>query len=63
MVYYQPRFVDFSDYRLLNDLTLNVKINKLISLVTAISYRYDSRSPESLKDYDLNVGFGLEFKY
>ncbi len=51
--YIQPRVDDWSDLRILSDLSMNVLLNDHISFGVTMTYRYDSEPPVSLKSYDL----------
>jgi hypothetical protein len=54
-IYYQPRFDDFRDVRLLDVLSLDVTITGRLSASLQATLRYESPVPESLKRADLMV--------
>ena len=41
-IFYQPLYNDFSDYRILHDLSLNFKFTKSFSFVTTWNYLFDT---------------------
>ena len=60
VVYYQPCFANFDDYRALSEGSLNFKISKHFSFRTAMVLRYDSRPPLNVKPRDLNLFSGIQ---
>jgi Protein of unknown function, DUF481 len=54
-IYFQPRFDDFHDVRLLDVLSLDVSITGLLSASLQATLRYESPVPESIKRADLMV--------
>ncbi len=63
VVYYQPYLKDFADYRLLNDFNLVVSITDHFKLITALTTRYDSQPPGTLKPLDNVIRFGFNVKF
>ena len=59
--YFQQYVLDFSDFRLLNETNLMVKINQWLSISLDLEYRFDSQPPSVLKDQDFNTNIGLVF--
>ncbi len=61
--YFQPRFDDFNDFRLLLDSGLQIEFSSRFSFYTSLNLRYDSRPPDELESLDLDVqnGFRLQF--
>ncbi len=61
--YFQPRFDDFGDYRILLDSGLRFDFSSSFSFTTGLNLRYDSKPPNSLEPLDLDVrnGFLLQF--
>ena len=57
--YYQPRFDDFKDFRILSELSFAVQIVGTFSLKITGSVSYDSRPAISVKRFDSLLGFGL----
>ena len=62
ILYYQPRVIDFKDYRLLNDFSLAVSLTEYFEMVTTFTMRYDSQPPSSSKSLDTSVSFGFNLK-
>lgn len=63
ITYYQPRFSDDKDYRLLNESSLNIKINQNLTFRTSLRLRYDSDPPEKVKPRDLNLLNGIQIDF
>lgn len=58
-VYIQPRFDRVRDYRLLNEVGLNVQLTRAVALRIAMNLRYDSEPPADLHRFDLSLRNGL----
>lgn len=58
-VYYQPLFRDFSDYRILEQLRLDVPLSKVFRIFSLFNYYYDSATPSGNDEYTSNINFGL----
>jgi putative salt-induced outer membrane protein YdiY len=63
VLYYQPLFSDFTDFRLYNDLTFQFAIVKHLSFETDVIYRYDSRPPGDLKRWDFGLKNSIAFNF
>ena len=61
--YIQPRFDQFSDFRFLNDNSLNFKIAKHFTFFIKGFFSYDSRPPQSVESLDVTLqgGFGINY--
>ena len=59
VLYVQPRFDQFSDYRILEQLELQVKVAKHLALVNTFELRYDSDPPSQVRRLDLVLKVGL----
>ena len=59
VVYYQPAFSGFEDYRLLGEAGLSVKITNSLDLTVDLTWRHDSRAPVGLKEDDLGLKTGI----
>ncbi|PAU94809.1 hypothetical protein CK503_04875 [Aliifodinibius salipaludis] len=57
--YYQPAVSDFSDFRLLNEMSLEVAIKEYLDLTFSFVWRYDNNPPQILKKSDINITSGL----
>lgn len=63
VTYYQPYLLQLNDFRILNDIRLAVNINKHISLLMQLEFRFDSDPPSALTYYDLGLSAGLNMKW
>lgn len=63
ITFYQPKFSNDKDFRLLNESSLNIKINKNITFRTSLRLRYDSQPPEKIKPRDLNLLNGIQIEF
>jgi len=59
VVYYQPAFERFSDYRILSEIDLTIHLTNKLALILAWNYRYDSDPPSHLKRYDCEIANGI----
>ena len=68
-VYFQPRFDDFGDYRLVGEASIEFKLNKAVSFTIDGRYRHDSRPPETPVDAapvlatDMSIKNGFKVKW
>ncbi len=63
MLYYQPDVSEFGDYRLLEQLAINVALNKSLSLTVSIDIAHDSRPPQNVETTDTSYRTGLEYRF
>ena len=63
VIYYQPRFDQFYDLRILNENNLSVAINNNLSLTVEFSLYYNSRPPDTIKDTDTKTKFGFAYSF
>ena len=61
--YYQPRFDELSDMRILSEANLKVVIIKPVSVSITYNMRYDSDPPENIKDLDAKLTMGLVYVF
>ena len=61
-VYYQPRFDKLDDYRVLADLSLDIKLSEHFSLVETLNLLYDSEPPPGVVNYDLKTITSLRIR-
>lgn len=52
-----------SDYRILNNSSLNTPISKFVTFKTELDFRYDSLPFENIESKDLDISFGLTVKF
>lgn len=64
VTYLQPDIQDLADFRILSNNALQVKFSKNVSLNIKIDGRYDSRSADGIKEFDLisNIGLAIAFE-
>jgi len=62
-LYVQPAFDDIGDVRILDQLEFDVRLSKWLALTTSAGYRYDSRPPAGIKQYDLSLEHGLKVMF
>jgi hypothetical protein len=55
VIYFQPRWDDFSDYRILNVTGLGFTISKRLETRIDVTARYESVHAEAVKPFDLQV--------
>lgn len=59
VLYYQPMFTEFSDYRFLYENNLQVKLTDTFSLSVNFKYRHDSIPPDGINPTDTKTEFGV----
>lgn len=55
-VYYQPRFDDFGDFRVLEELELVTRLSDYLGFGATLSVLHDGAPPQSVKATDLRLG-------
>ncbi len=63
MLFYQPQINNFSDYRVLANITFNFYIIKSISFEFKIKDEYNNVVPQNIKRNDLTSYNGIKFKF
>ncbi|MFT3693686.1 MAG: DUF481 domain-containing protein [Kofleriaceae bacterium] len=58
-IYVQPRLDDASNYRLLGDAALEVKLSKRFAITDGFLVDYDSRPPQQVRSWDTTLKVGL----
>lgn len=61
-VYFQPLYKDFGDYRVLEQLKIDVPLSKVLSLFTLLDYYHDSLTPSGNSQFSTNISIGLGIK-
>ncbi len=61
-VYFQPSVTNPGNFRLLNDLSLEVAITHYLGLTLSFIWRHDSDPPQVLKKSDIQVTSGISLK-
>lgn len=64
ITYFQPRFDDLGDFRVLNDLGITVPVTDKVRLTLSGEWRRDNRPPAALERDDLSfkMGIALDFR-
>jgi len=61
--FYQPSLADFRDYRIADDLVLELSINKYLSFKCSYNLLYDTRQPEGIPTTIYSLRNSLSFKF
>jgi len=61
-VYFQPLYKDFSDFRILEQLKIDVPLSKVLSLYTLFDYYHDNITPSGGSQFSSNISVGLGIK-
>lgn len=61
-IYFQPLYKSFSNHRILEQLKIEVPINKHLNLNSMFNYYYDSKTPDNNKQYTANISVGIGFQ-
>jgi hypothetical protein len=59
VTYYQPRFDDFSDFRLSNQTSLNLKITSKLAMTNTLNLYYESRPADNIANFNYLFENGL----
>lgn len=63
VIYYQAELDNFSDYKILNETNLNIKISNNLSFYTSLKYRFDNKPVKDIKNYDLSLTNGIKIAF
>jgi putative salt-induced outer membrane protein YdiY len=63
VIYYQPYLMSFEDFRLLNEFSFTAKINHHFNVSASLTFRYDSRPPSALTNFDSVMDLGIGYKF
>ncbi len=61
--YYQPAFGDTSDYRILEQASMLVKLGDNLDLKISLDISFDSKPPQTVQKRDIVYSTGLEFSF
>jgi len=61
--FYQPAMADVTDFRLLEEAALHVRLTKGVELRLNIEMRYDNRSPQTVKKTDISYTTGITMSF
>jgi len=62
-IYYQPRYSDFSDYRISEQFKTEIPISKSINVFALFNYYFDSLTPLDRKEFSTNLSLGIGFNF
>ena len=62
-LFYQPLYKDFNDYRILNEISLKLKLGKRFNFVTGWYYLYDSKPAASTPNLNFSITNGIEYDF
>jgi putative salt-induced outer membrane protein YdiY len=63
LVFYQPEWSDFADWRFLGAISLDVGLTAALSLFTGFSVQYDSQPPVGVMQTDWHTKTGFRMKF
>lgn len=63
VVYLQPRIIKPSDFRVLSEITNEIKITKVLSFNFTLSYKYDSDTPQGVIENELKSNSSLKYNF
>ena len=61
--YYQPDPTEFNDYRLIDNASLNIKLNKNLNFEVTLNVSHDARPPQNVDETDVNYRTGLNYQF
>lgn len=63
ITYFQPKFIDFGNYRIANESYLRFKFNKFLTFKIVYSLSHDSRNIENVRKTNYTLSNTLSFKF
>jgi hypothetical protein len=63
VIYYQPAFADFNDFRVAADAGFEFAIAKSLFFIFNLTYRYNSVPVKDVKPYDVSIDNGIRLKF
>jgi hypothetical protein len=63
LLYYQPAFRDFSDYRIAAEAAFEYALARQIYVAFSINYRYNNKPVTDVKRFDLTVENGIRVEF
>lgn len=61
--YYQPNLADFNDYRIANDSSFEIMVNKHLNFRTGINLLFDTQQPLRVPELTYIYRSGISFKF
>jgi hypothetical protein len=62
-VFVQPSFEDLSDFRIMNEVQLDLPITEIVSLTTGFNFRRDTNPPPGVQRHDLRLSQGVSVEF
>ena len=63
ITYFQPKFIDFGNYRIANETSLRFKINRYLTFKVVYTLAHDSRDIEGVRKTNYTLYNTLSFKF
>ncbi len=63
VIYYQPRFDQFNDLKILNENSLSVALINNLTLTVGFRLYYNSRPPDAIKNTDTKTEMGFSYGF
>lgn len=63
LLFYQPRWSDFGDWRVFGEAGLEIELTGSLSLFTGYQIQHDSRPPAGVEQTDWNTKTGFKFSF
>lgn len=63
VTYFQPQLRDFSDYRLLNESSLETQVTRSFSFVITYSLSHDNHPPQEVKKTDMEILSSIKYRF
>lgn len=63
LLFYQPRWADFSDWRVFGQIELDIELTGVLSLFTGYQIQHDAQPPEGVKETDWTTTTGFRAKF
>lgn len=63
ITYFQPKLIDWGNYRMSNESTLRFKINEFLTFKVIYSLSHDSRNIEGVRQTNYQIKNALSFKF
>jgi len=61
--YYQPALDNGSDFRILEEGSLKIKLTRALDLKLTLELTHDSEPPQAVEETDINYKTGLEYRF
>ena len=63
ITYFQPKFVEYGNYRISNETYLRFKFNKFLTFKIVYSLSHDSRNIQDVRKTNYSISNTLSFKF